>query len=98
MKKFIYTILGLIIGLFGLTFAFQNRHDVAVNYYFDLHWESPLVWVLFVTFVLGSIVGILISLSMVARMQRQLYLARKEVRQAEQEVTNLRALPIKDVL
>jgi putative membrane protein len=35
---------------------------------------------------------------MVIRMQRQLVQARKEVRQIEQEVMNLRALPIKDVI
>jgi len=44
------------------------------------------------------VAGYLASLRMVVRMQRQLVQARKEIRQIEQEVINLRALPIKDVI
>jgi putative membrane protein len=36
------------------------------------------------------------SLRMLLRLQRQLVHARKEQRRVEQEVSNLRALPVKD--
>ena len=53
---------------------------------------------LLATLALGVVIGYLASLRMVVRMQRQLVQARKEIRQIEQEVINLRALPIKDVI
>ena len=58
----------------------------------------PLSLALLTAFALGVIAGWLASLRMVVRMQRQLVQTRKEVRQVEQEVINLRALPIKDVI
>lgn len=98
MKKLIYGVITLIVLFLGFTITFQNRHPVELNYYFDLHWNGPLAWILFLTFALGIVVGFLGGLRILVRMQRQLVRARKELRRAEQEVTNLRALPIKDVI
>lgn len=98
MKRLFYVVLGIAVLLFGLGFAYKNPQVVEFNYYFGLHWEAPLAQMLLVTFVVGAGVGILASLRMVIGMQRQLVLARREIRQMEQEVINLRSLPIKDVL
>ncbi len=98
MKRFIYGLIAIIVLFFGFTITFQNRHPVDLNYYFGLHWNGPLAWVLLLTFALGILIGFLAGLRMLVRMQRQLVRARKELRRAEQEVTNLRALPIKDVI
>ncbi len=98
MKKLIYSIIAIVVLLFGFTVAFQNRHAVDVNYYFGFHWRGALVWIILVVFATGALIGFLASLRIVIRMQRRLVQARKELRRKEQEVTNLRALPIKDVL
>jgi lipopolysaccharide assembly protein A len=98
MKKYVYGLISIIVLTFGLTLTLQNRQPVDVNYYFGLHWNGALAWVMFLAFTVGAIVGVLASLRMVWRMQRQLVRARKELRRVEQEVTNLRALPIKDVI
>jgi putative membrane protein len=98
MKRIIYITATVVALLVGITFAYQNRQLVTVGYYFDLQWSGPLSLALLVTFSFGVIIGYLASLRMVVRMQRELVRARKEVRQIEQEVQNLRALPIKDVL
>src|SRR5581483_617371 len=84
--------------LFGITFAFQNRQDVELAYYFGLHWRGSISLALLAALAIGIAIGYLASLRMVIRMQRQLVQARKEVRQIEQEVMNLRALPITDVI
>jgi putative membrane protein len=42
--------------------------------------------------------GYLAALRTVLRLQRELVRARREIRAVEQEVANLRALPIKDVV
>ncbi len=98
MKRIFYTILAILVLLIGIAFAIQNRQMVELNYYFGLKWSGPLSLALLTTFALGVVAGYLASLRMVVRMQRQLVQARKEIRQIEQEVINLRSLPIKDVI
>ena len=98
MKRVVYLIVIVVTLLFGITFAFQNRQDVELAYYFGMHWRGSIALALLTTLAIGIAVGYLAGLRMVIRMQRQLVQARKDVRQIEQEVMNLRALPIKDVI
>ena len=98
MKRLFYLLLVVMTVVVGVTFAFRNSQPVEIVYYLGLKWQGALSIALLVTFATGVIVGYLASLHMVVRMQRDLVRARKEVRQVEQEVQNLRALPIKDVL
>lgn len=98
MKRVFYVLLAIVVLLAGIGFALQNKQLVEINYYFGLRWDGPLSLGLLIAFALGAIAGWLASLRMVVRMQHQLVQTRKEVRQMEQEVTNLRALPIKDVV
>jgi len=97
MKRLVYIVLALIVAFLGMTFAFQNRQLVEINYYFGLQWGGSLSLALLATLTFGIMLGFLASLRTVVRMQRQLVQARKEIRSIEQEVANLRALPIKDV-
>ncbi len=98
MKRTFYVLLAVVVLFAGITFALHNRQIVEISYYFDVRWNGPLSLALLATLALGVVTGYLASLRMVVRMQRQLVQARKEIRQIEQEVTNLRALPIKDVI
>lgn len=98
MKRALYAVLVVVVIFVGITFAFQNRQTVTVGYYSGLSWSGPLSLALLSTLTVGIVVGFLASLRTVIRMQRQLVQARKEIRQIEQEVINLRALPIKDVI
>lgn len=98
MKRIFYTVVISATLLVGITFVFKNQQVVELRYYFGVEWSGPLSLALLTTLAIGVAVGYLASLRMVIRMQRQLVQARKEIRQIEQEVTNLRALPIKDVL
>lgn len=98
MKRLFYLVIILVTIAVGITFAYRNSQVVEVAYYLGLKWSGPLSIALLVTFAAGVAVGYLASLQMVVRMQRDLVRARKEIRQVEQEVQNLRALPIKDVL
>lgn len=98
MKRILYLVVIAVTLLFGITFALQNRQTVDIGYYFGLEWRGPLSIALLAVLALGILVGYLASLRMVIRMQRSLVQARKELRQVEQEVQNLRALPIKDVI
>lgn len=98
MKRFLYAFLAMIVLILGLGFAYKNAQIVNVDYYFGLHWEGSLSLLLLSTMTLGVLLGLLVGMGMYVRLQRQLVRARREIRDIEQEVQNLRALPIKDVL
>ena len=98
MKRAFYIIVGVLVVLFGTTFAFHNRQMVGITYYFGLSWNGPLALALLSAVVVGVVIGFLAGLRTLLRLQGQLGAARKEIRQVEQEVQNLRALPIKDVI
>lgn len=98
MKRIFYLVVIIITLLFGITFALKNHQDIDLAYYFGLHWRGPLSLALLSVLAIGIAIGYLAGLRMVIRMQRQLVQARKDIRQIEQEVMNLRALPIKDVI
>ena len=97
MKRIVYGVLALVIILIGVTFTTKNAQIVELSYYFGIHWETPLSFMLLTTFSVGIVFGLLASLAMQARMQRQLLQVRRENRQLETEVNNLRSLPIRDV-
>lgn len=98
MKRVFYAIVVIVVFFFGITFAFHNKQTVDVSYYFGLSWNGPLALALLTAVAVGVAIGFLASLRTLLRLQRQLVAAGKEIRQAEQEVQNLRALPIKDVI
>lgn len=98
MKRFLYGVLSFGVVIIGLGFAFKNATIVNVRYYGGLDWRAPLALVLLVVLSMGVVLGFLGGVSRQIRLRRQLSQARKQLRDLEQEVENLRALPIKDVL
>jgi putative membrane protein len=96
MRRYLYALLIVVVVLVGATFTYRNAQVVEFNYYFGIQWVAPLSFMLLTTLTVGVALGFVVSLAMVARMQRRLLLARRETRQLEQEVHNLRALPIRD--
>jgi len=98
MIRVFYVVVAVVILFFGVTFAYQNRQTVDVSYYFGLSWNGPLALALLAAVAIGVAIGFLATLRTVLRQQRQLAAARNEMRQVEQEVQNLRALPIRDVV
>lgn len=96
MKRILYGLLVIVVLLVGVTFSFKNAQPVELHYYFGIHWKTPLAFMFLTAVTLGIVIGFLASLGMVARMQRQITGMRRETRQLEQEVHNLRALPIRD--
>ncbi len=98
MKRILYGSIAVLVVFIGLGFAYKNATDVTVRYYGGLAWQAPLALVMVAVLVMGIVLGFLAGVNRLVRVRRQLAVARKQVRQMEQEVANLRALPIKDVL
>jgi len=98
IKKFFYVALLLLVVLLGLTFTLHNAESVTLKYYFGIEWQGALSLVIIISFVLGVAAGYLVSLKARLGLQHKLVKLQRDVQQAEQEVANIRALPIKDAL
>lgn len=98
MRPILYFLFTFPLVFLATTFSIKNSHIVAISYYFGINWLLPLSVLLLIVFVLGIFFGYLASLKTVIRMQRLATAARNEARQAEQEVSNLRSLPLKDAI
>ena len=96
MKRLIYLIVFLLVAIFAFTLNLKNPQAVNLQYYFDLQFEAPLVLVLTTTFLLGMMIGWLFMSLSVFRNKRQVGKAKKQLAKVEQEVENLRTMPIKD--
>jgi putative membrane protein len=80
--------------MMGLVFAILNSQTVQLNYYFgskELHFSLALI----VAMLVGALLGVAVSLSMLLRLRREAARLRKAVEMAEKEMANLRINPIK---
>lgn len=99
MKRLLYLVLFLVVLVLGLTFGLKNPdQEVEIKYYFGLYWSGSLSIVLLATLVFGALLGFLGSLSLIFRQRRRVTQTQKQIRKLEEEISNLRALPIKDVI
>jgi putative membrane protein len=98
MKRVLYLLVFAAVLVGGVTFSLNNSEVVTVKYYFDLQWAYPLSVFLLIALALGALLGFLASLGVAIRLRSRLSRTEKTVRKMEQEIKNLRALPIKDAL
>ncbi len=85
--------------LFGVAIAFAivNDQPVGINFLVgQVSW--PLSIVILITTGLGLLVGVLVSLMSFLRIRFEYRRCQKRLRQCEQELSNLRALPIRGSL
>ncbi|HEC17733.1 MAG TPA: LapA family protein [Gammaproteobacteria bacterium] len=95
MKRIITFALLLLVALLGLSFALMNAEPVRLDYYFGTL-QAPLSLVVVIALIIGAGLGVLASMGIVLSQKRELARLRKSAKITEQEVANLRALPLKD--
>ena len=95
MKRIITFIVLLLVTLLGLTFALMNADSVKLDYYFG-SLEAPLSLVVVLAMIVGAALGVLASVGIVVGQKRELAKLRKSAKIANEEVANLRSLPLKD--
>ena len=76
-------------------FAIINADPVVVSYYFG-ELTAPLSLVVVIAIIVGAILGIVAGLGMVLKAKREISSLRRQLRLKEKEVSNLRAIPIRD--
>ena len=95
MVRIVYSFIFLVLVIFGIVFAVLNAESVKLNYYFGSE-DVPLSLIIVFAMIVGAILGVVASASMIISNRREVMKLRKSVELAEKEVTNLRAIPIRD--
>lgn len=98
MKRILYLNFLLLLVALVVTVNLKNPQNVTLAYYFNLQWEGPIVLALTVVFIVGLLLGWLFMTLSVVKNKRVVSKTKRQLAKVEQEVENLRAMPIKDEL
>jgi len=93
--RYVWSIFWAIVIFFGITFACSNAYTVSVDYYVNkatIALPLLLLWAV----LLGTVLGLLAALPWWIRGHRDIRRYKHRIKEVEQEVTNLRAIPIRD--
>lgn len=94
MRMIMYIVL-IAIVLIGVSFALLNNEVVNFNYYIGQR-ALPLSLLLAMTFVSGSIIGLIVAGFVVIKLKLKNYRLQSQLHTAEKEIVNLRAIPLQD--
>lgn len=95
MSRIIGYVILLLILLLVLFFTLLNADVVNIHYHFG-ELQQPLSVVILVSLLLGAVLGIAASLGIIIRHRRELSRLKRQIKNTETEVANLRNMPIKD--
>ncbi len=95
MLSLIKALLLLLAVVVAAFFASLNPGEVTLHYYFGSV-ELPLAVLLVATLGVGLLIGLFVGLGLFLRAKREQVRLQRKARLAEQEVNNLRAIPLKD--
>ncbi len=93
--RYVALIFWIIIIIFAITFASLNSHVIDINFYM----KSVKVYIpLLLLFLLavGALLGVLALLPALLKVKNNNRKLKSKVKRVEQEVKNLRSIPIKD--
>jgi len=79
----------------GISFALQNSASVTLNYYFDSI-TAPLSIIVVLALALGCMIGVGASLMLVFAQRHKNSRLQRKLTTCEQEIRNLRQLPLRD--
>jgi lipopolysaccharide assembly protein A len=83
--RYLIWILKFVLFALVLAFALKNTELVTVRYYFGGEWQSPLVFVLLVTFCAGVAVGLAAALSTLFAQRRQISTLKRALDRSAQD-------------
>jgi putative membrane protein len=95
MTRVIQIVFALLIIFFGLAFHIKNDLPVTLDFYVRTI-PMPLSWVVVVAFSVGAVLGLMVMLNTILRLQREIRRLTKKHDMATKEIVNLRAIPIND--
>lgn len=93
--RYVSYIIIIILILLGITFAVLNSDKVTVHYYAGQR-DLPLSLLMALSFAIGILFGFLVMLPKIFRHRFNARRLRKKLKHAEEEIENLRKMPVKD--
>jgi lipopolysaccharide assembly protein A len=94
MRVVTYLFLILLV-LVALTFAGLNAESVSINYYLGKT-QLPLSLLAILSFILGGLLGLCLAFTIYIKLKYANRRLRHRLKLVEEELINLRALPLKD--
>jgi len=95
MARLVSAFIILLVLLLVLFFTILNGEPVTVNYYLG-EIDAPLALVIILSLASGAVLGLIFSLFAIMSARHEVSKLRREIKHTEQELMNLRTLPIKD--
>ncbi|RMG33032.1 MAG: LapA family protein [Gammaproteobacteria bacterium] len=93
MLSLVKLIIAVVLAFLGAAFAIINDQPVALDLYFVVT-RMPLSLALLLAMGLGLVLGALVSTFYFMQLRKENARLRRQARMAEQEVKNLRTLPL----
>ena len=79
VMRYFNWILRIVLFLALLGFAFKNKQQVTLSYFFGFEWETPLVVVLLIFFFAGAAVGMLAVFANVLHKRREIAALKRDI-------------------
>ena len=94
--RLIATIIIVTMVIFAALFTVLNATPVLIDYYAGKS-TMPLSLLLVIALFAGAVLGVLASIGIMLRLKTENVKLKKELKLAENEVMNLRRLPLRDI-
>ena len=95
MTGLVQLILLMLILIIAAAFAALNEQVISMNYFVGTM-DTPLTFVIIVCFILGMLFSFLIIVSYIIRLRWQQRRMKQALQLKDQELNNLREMPLKD--
>lgn len=95
MRRLVWGVMLVFIGIVGAAFAVENAAPVTVEYFFHRS-EISLAVALLVAFSFGAALGLLCELWLLARQRAHIARLRRRNDRLERELSELRKLPVRE--
>jgi len=94
--RLIATIIIVTMAIFAVLFTVLNATPVSIDYYAGQS-TLPLSLLLVISLFAGAVLGVLASIGIMLRLKTENVKLQKELKLAENEVMNLRRIPLRDI-
>lgn len=97
MRLFLAVILLLLVFLMAMLFADQNDQQILVDYLIGSH-SFSVVSIITFSLLIGLVIGLILASWSLFKLKVQLKHKNNQLKKAQQELANLRIMPVKDEL
>lgn len=95
MKRILLVILFFVLVLLATAFTVLNAQSVTLDLYLR-EFAVPVSVLVFLTLIIGALLGMLASAGVILRRRQEIRRLKRRLALSEEEVLNLRNIPIKD--